>query len=587
MQIDITQFHQVFFDEVAEHLGVIERVLLSLDPAQPQREHLDEIFRAVHSIKGASATFGFPDLARVSHVLESLLGSVREGRLALRRELVDAVLQANDLFKVLLADARQYRPSDPTAIEAVCVTLTQLATDSQSPAVPQQVDEPYGFFDDPAPAPAPAPEPAPVVQGGEPVRPVPPPATPAQSALPPIEASSIRVGVERVDHMVNLVGELVITQSMLTEAGAGLDPAVHHRLHRALEQLQRNTRDLQELVMTIRMLPVSFVFNRIPRLVRDLAARLEKQVTLEMLGEHTELDRSVIERIGDPLIHIVRNSIDHGIEPPAVRMAQGKDPSGTVRLIARQQGGSIAIEVTDDGAGLQRDRILAKAREQGLQVADDLSDDEVWQLIFLPGFTTAAEVTDVSGRGVGMDVVRRNIQEIGGHVEVVSQPGLGARFTIRLPLTLAILDGMVVAVDGNAYIVPLSAILESIQPAPGQLFTVAGALQVVAVRGEYVPVIPLGQALGGPPGPNGSSILVLVEVDGERAALGVDNLVGDQQVVVKSLETNYRKVNGLSGATIMGDGRVALIVDVVQVVRQARREARRNGKSYGSDRVEA
>jgi two-component system chemotaxis sensor kinase CheA len=383
--------------------------------------------------------------------------------------------------------------------------------------------------------------------------------------------TSIRVSVEKVDQMINLVGELVITQSMLAEAASHLDPVLHERLVNGLVQLERNTRELQESVMSVRMMPINFVFSRFPRLVRDLAVKLDKKVQLKMIGEGTELDKGLIEKISDPLTHLVRNSLDHGIELPDERIAKGKNPQGTITLRAAHQGGNIVIEVIDDGAGLNRDRILAKAREKGLSVADSMSDADVWQMIFAPGFSTAAVVTDVSGRGVGMDVVKKNIESIGGRVEIASRHGLGSTITIRLPLTLAILDGLSIAVGEQIYIVPLSFISESLQPAACDIKGVSGQGQVVQVRGEYLPLIALHQVFGITPRITdpAQGILVLLEAEGRKVALFVDDLVGQHQVVIKSLETNYRKVPGVSGATIMGDGRVAMIMDVGALLKMA------------------
>ena len=387
----------------------------------------------------------------------------------------------------------------------------------------------------------------------------------------PAAETSIRVSVEKVDQMINLVGELVITQSMLAEAASHLDAALHERLINGLVQLERNTRELQESVMSVRMMPINFVFSRFPRLVRDLAGKLDKMVQLRLVGEGTELDKGLIEKISDPLTHLVRNSLDHGIEMPDERIAKGKDAMGNITLRAAHQGGNIVIEVTDDGAGLNREKILSKAREKGLPVTDAMSDAEVWQLIFAPGFSTAAVITDVSGRGVGMDVVKKNIEGIGGRVEIASRHGQGSTITIRLPLTLAILDGLSVAVGEEIYIVPLSFISESLQPATDAIKEISGQGKVVHVRGEYVPVIALHQVFNIAPRMRdpADGILVLLEAEGKKIALFVDNLVSQHQVVIKSLETNYRKVPGVSGATIMGDGRVAMIIDVAALVKLA------------------
>ncbi len=383
------------------------------------------------------------------------------------------------------------------------------------------------------------------------------------------ETSSIRVSIEKVDQLINLVGELVITQAMLAETISKLDPVLHESLFHGSDQLERNTRDLQESVMSIRMLPISFMFSRFPRVVRDLASKLNKQVELVTAGENTELDKGLIEKIADPLTHLVRNSLDHGIESPDIRLAAGKPAQGTIRLSASHQGGNILIEVSDDGAGLNRERILSKAKERGLDVADSMTDIDVWQLIFAPGFSTAEVITDVSGRGVGMDVVKRNISEMGGVVGIDSYAGQGTKITIRLPLTLAILDGMSVSLGDNLYVIPLNLIVETLQPKPEDLKTVAGEGAVVQVRGEYLPIIALHTLLNMPTQITNpcEGVLVLIEAQGRKAALFVDALVGQQQVVIKSLETNFRRILGISGATIMGDGTVALIIDVPTVIR--------------------
>jgi len=382
--------------------------------------------------------------------------------------------------------------------------------------------------------------------------------------------SSIRVSVDKVDALINLVGELVITQAMLKQVSGGLDPAHAEQLLAGLDLLERNTRDLQEAVIGVRMLPVDAVFRRFPRLVRDLSSRLGKQVRLRTIGEGTELDKGLIEKIADPLVHLVRNSIDHGLEMPDVRRDSGKDETGTITLAASHQGGHIVIEVSDDGRGLNRDKILAKALERGLSVPDNPTDAQVWDLIFQPGFSTADAVTDLSGRGVGMDVVRRNIQALGGEVQLESRTGAGTRVLIRLPLTLAILDGMTVSVAGETLILPLAYVLEALQPQPDDIRTMAGEGRVLRVRGEYLPILSLGQYYGYPDNPQAEPLVVVVEGDGQKIALEVDELIGQQQVVVKNIENNYRRISGVSGATILGDGRVALIVDIGGLVRSLR-----------------
>ncbi|ATZ11835.1 chemotaxis protein CheA [Erwinia amylovora] len=378
------------------------------------------------------------------------------------------------------------------------------------------------------------------------------------------ESSSIRVAVEKVDQLINLVGELVITQSMLAQRSSALDPVHHGDLLNSMGQLERNARDLQESVMSIRMMPMEYVFSRFPRLVRDLASKLGKEVELTLLGSSTELDKSLIERIIDPLTHLVRNSLDHGIESPDKRIAAGKHATGNLTLSAEHQGGNICIEVTDDGAGLNRERILAKALSSGLPVSDAMSDEDVGMLIFAPGFSTAEQVTDVSGRGVGMDVVKRNIQEMGGHVEISSKQGKGATIRILLPLTLAILDGMSVRVANEVFILPLNAVMESLQPQADDLKALAGAERVLEVRGEYLPLVELWKVFDVQDAKTEATqgIVVILQSAGKRYALLVDQLIGQHQVVVKNLESNYRKVPGISAATILGDGSVALIVDV-------------------------
>ncbi|HQC29200.1 MAG TPA: chemotaxis protein CheW [Methylotenera sp.] len=382
------------------------------------------------------------------------------------------------------------------------------------------------------------------------------------------ETSSIRVGVEKVDQLINLVGELVITQAMIEQRISALDPVQHESLINSVGQLTRNTRDLQESVMSIRMMPMDFVFSRFPRMVRDLASKLGKKVEFVTVGAATELDKGLIERIVDPLTHLVRNSVDHGIETPEKRRAAGKSETGTLTLSASHKGGSIVIEVTDDGAGLNRDKLLAKAAKNGLSVSENMTDSEVFNLIFAPGFSTAEVVTDVSGRGVGMDVVKRNITAMNGAVEIRSALGYGTTISIALPLTLAILDGMSVSLGHSVYVIPLNLIVETLQPRAEDIKTVTGEGRMVHVRGEYLPIIALHSLFNHHTEITDPTqgVLVLIEADGKKSALFVDRLVGQQQVVIKSLETNYRKVQGVSGATIMGDGSVALILDVPAII---------------------
>lgn len=695
--IDLAQFHQVFFEEAAEHLADLERLLVNLDVGAPAAEDLNAIFRAAHSIKGGSGTFGFHEMATVTHELESLLDRVRKGELALRPDMVDVLLAAADLLRAELAHYRGEAGAPDVDVDTVCARirgcasgyaaasardacpspsasaalreltlrfelpsdarprfealraeLSMLGTLQAAAAGPagtlqtwhlttaagdaairdcfalivdparvdiasaamsrdvgdaSPVDSDFGFFDDAPGAPTPTcpqddaqqgygfflpltmgPEsqPAPVAAIGpsEPDANVVPIASVAPAPLAqlsvsrtaPAAESSIRVGVDKVDEMINLVGELVITQAMLAQTAANMDPVANERLLWGLAQLERNTRDLQEAVMSVRMMPVAVVFNRFPRLVRDLAAKLGKEVELRTEGEGTELDKGLVEKIADPLTHLVRNSLDHGIESAEQRMALGKPAKGTILLKASHRGGSIVIEVSDDGAGLDRDKILAKASTRGMTVSDAMSDPEVWALIFEAGLSTAEVVTDVSGRGVGMDVVRRNIRELGGRVDIESAKGLGTRIAVRLPLTLAILDGMSVGVCGETFIVPLNHVIESLQVSEREVHSVSGAGRVISVRGEYVPLIDLRHVFGlaNAACRAAAGVMVILESDGAATALLVDELLGQHQVVIKSLESNYRKVSGISGATIMGDGRVAMILDVPALVKMSR-----------------
>ena len=460
----------------------------------------------------------------------------------------------------------------PAAVAAQAPAAEEHAHDPDaalaSAAIPP-ADEAYGFFNG-APG-------MPQADGALAIQPAgavakPAAKTAAQTQQAQMESTSIRVSVSKVDQLINLVGELVITQAMLAQNSHGLDASAYQQLLAGLADLDRNTRDLQESVMSIRMIPMSTVFSRFPRMLRDLAGKLGKKIDLITLGEATELDKGLVEKITDPLTHLVRNSVDHGIEMPEDRLAAGKSEHGTLTLAASHQGGSIVIEVRDDGRGMNRERILQKARERGMDVSDNMPDQDVWQLIFAPGFSTAEVVTDVSGRGVGMDVVKRNIAALGGTVDIDSDFGRGMKVSVRLPLTLAIMDGMSVRVGDEVYILPLSAVVESFQVQDDAVSTVAQGAQLVKVRDEFMPVIELERLFQVPPSTDngGSGIMVVVESEGSRAALLVSELLGQHQVVVKNLESNYRKVANVSGATILGDGKVALILDIGALVRRTR-----------------
>ncbi len=615
MSIDMKQFHSVFFEESQEHLDEMEHVLLELDTETPDQEQLNCIFRAAHSIKGGSGIFGFDALASVTHIMESLLDNVRQGKMAISNSMVDLFLNSIDVLKSILDSYRSNSEIDWASAEKICKRL-EAVTDKVDTKVEEKkqgfgffedeatvtvedgygffsdpvvkvVSESFGFFDDektditelePAAKAVPA-TPATPVTSATAATSVPASVNsedlnkPKANALTPklktadapsAEASSIRVDVTKVDQLINLVGEIVITQSMLNLIGKSIEGSLGEKFQSIASELERNTREIQEAVMSIRMLPVSFVFNRFPRVVRDLSAKLGKSIDLIIEGGDTELDKGLTEKLVDPLTHLVRNSIDHGIESSEVRAQRGKNTTGTVVLKATQQGGSIVISISDDGGGLNRERIIAKAHEKNISIGDNPTDAEVWQLIFAPGFSTAAEITDVSGRGVGLDVVRRNVASLGGRIDIESSAGKGSVFTIRLPLTLAIVDGMCVSVGEQIFIIPLVSIIESMQPARADIKTLAGDDQLLLVRDQYWPILPLYKAMQIEPKfdePH-KGIAVLIETNKHRFALFVDSLVGQQQVVIKSLEQHYKRVQGVAGATIMGDGSVALILDV-------------------------
>ncbi|MCO5105104.1 MAG: chemotaxis protein CheW [Burkholderiaceae bacterium] len=694
---DLSQFYQIFFEEAGENLDQMEQILLDLDLGSAQDEELNGIFRCAHSIKGGAATFGFADVAELTHHMESLLDKLRRHEITPVPQMVDVLLESADASRVLLArhqagshdegpstsslvsriselasgvtpsapglpastSSPSAEPAPPPAVgtevqpvaagptgqrqllvrigpleradsadaikelfrdipglgtiadqavedpgmrafrvetsasnddlldlfafhvakERVAITTLPAAADGPGIArEPVDGDATYGFFQNAPglPGQAPGVGPSPAAQGAEKADAakalLPKSADARAGAQPQMESATIRVAVSKVDQLINLVGELVITQAMLAQNSQDLDAAVYQQLLAGLADLDRNTRDLQESVMSIRMIPMSIVFSRFPRMLRDLANKLGKKVDLVTLGEATELDKGLVEKITDPLTHLVRNSGDHGIEMPAERLAKGKPEHGTITLSASHQGGSIVIEVKDDGRGLSREKILRKAHERGIEISEHATDAEVWQLIFAPGFSTADVVTDVSGRGVGLDVVKRNIAALNGTVEVDSSEGYGMRVSVRLPLTLAIMDGMSVGVEDEVYILPLSSVVESFQVKDEEVSTVAQGSRLVKVREEYMPVIAMEKIFQVPR--NGSdrssTIMVVVEADGSRVALLVDELLGQHQVVVKNLESNYRKVPNVSGATILGDGRVALILDTASLVRRAR-----------------
>jgi two-component system, chemotaxis family, sensor kinase CheA len=596
---------QIFFEEADELLHDFEDGLLRLEQAPDDAEVVAALFRAAHTIKGSSAMMGFHAIAEFTHLLEDLLDQVRKEIRPVTPDVVNALLASRDVVGALVDSARQgtaLSPDDESRVTRTRETLSTLLAMTES-SVPEAASS-DAVFDATPPAPEeetpPAPlTPAAVADGSEetPVSRIEAEPRPASEASPaeipsaPVrtsapepaqpraahgESASFRVAVEKVDRLINLVGELVITQSMLAQTAADFSTDKLPRLQEAVALMDRHARELHERMMAVRMMPIRTLFGRFPRLVRDLAMALGKQVTFEMSGEDTELDRTMLEKIGDPLTHLVRNSVDHGVEVPERRRAEGKPETAHVSLSAYQQGGSIYIEVADDGRGLDRERIVARGIEAGLLTADETpTDQEIFGLIFRPGFSTAEVVTEVSGRGVGLDVVRRNIEGLGGSITIRSERGRGATFRIKLPLTLAILDGQSLGIGQETFIVPLVSIVESIRPRREALRSMVGAGEVITLRDEVLPVIRLHQVLGVPSTISDPTegLMVIVEHEGRKVALLADELGGQQQVVIKSLEANFKKVDGIAGATILGDGHVALILDIPGLVALARGEA--------------
>ncbi len=663
MSIDLSQFFEVFFEESFEGLDVMETELLNLVPGEEDLETINTIFRAAHSIKGGSATFGFNSIANFTHVLETLLDQIREGQRNISSEHINLLLKSVDCLRALLHSLKVQEEPDlsqadslreqferllgmpeseavvaEASVEQVIINTYQidfkphfhlfktgneplfmiselaelgelevqaftdvipdikdlttdecflywrffLNTDRDDQAIREifewveddadiKIELCGGLFNDGKAAEA-AVVNEPVIETPKAV--IEPktnkPKAPTSAKAAP-ESTSIRVGIDKVDSLINMVGELVITQAMLNQLSEQeMTPTTVTSLQEGLAQLAHNTRDLQENVMRIRMLPINFVFSRFPRLVRDIAQKLNKEVELKLIGEQTELDKTVMEKISDPMVHLVRNSLDHGIETVEKRIAAGKDPVGKVTLNAFHQGGNIVIEIMDDGQGLNTQKIKEKAITNELIAGDsELTDDEINELIFMPGFSTADEVSDLSGRGVGMDVVKRNIQSLNGSVEVTSAAGIGSTFTIRLPLTLAILDGQLVKVAKHTYIIPLISIVESLQIDIAKVSRVGKDLDVLRLRDEYIPILRLYDIFNHQNAIESldKTLLVVVENDNQKVGLLVDDLLSQQQVVIKSLEANYHKVDGVSGATILGDGRVSLILDISGLIK--------------------
>jgi two-component system chemotaxis sensor kinase CheA len=683
MSIDLSQFIPTFLEECFEGIELMEASLLNLE--QGDEETINSIFRAAHSIKGGAGTFGFNHVTEFTHLVETLLDEMRDGRRGVAHKDVEILLDSVDCMRLLIEAIRDDCSYDDSK---VIVTSQLLTATLNNNSVDENIVE-YTTKDNESPSDAIAdddltrwsisfiPEHHLVQTGNDPLlllnalaelgkvsvtancnsipslvdfdatelyiswqinlitsakkediaeifewveddcqlvisneesidkkpseinadianetdeltaeKPTiktkakvkPNVTNDSNLQKPKAESGSIRVGVDKVDSLINLVGELVITQSMLSELGNDFELSKVARLNSGLEQLLQNTKELQESVMRIRMLPISFAFNRFPRLIHDLSKKMGKEIELLISGEQTELDKSVMEQISDPLVHLVRNAVDHGIEATDVRIAKGKPEKGTVSLDAYHQGGSIVIEIKDDGGGIDSNVILAKAIENGLvDESISLSESQVYDLLFEPGFSTAKTLSDISGRGVGMDVVKRNIQSLGGRIQIESTLGVGSTFKVFLPLTLAILDGQLVKVGREVYIIPLITIVESLQTQEALINRTSGDMVLYRLREDNVPVIPIYKLFNIPAQNKAikNSLLVVVEADGQKVGLMVDDLLAQQQVVVKSLNENYQQVEGVSGATILGDGSVAMILDVPSMINMALKLAKK------------
>ena len=683
MSIDLSQFIPTFLEECFEGIELMEASLLNLE--QGDEETINSIFRAAHSIKGGAGTFGFNHVTEFTHLVETLLDEMRDGRRNIAHKDIEILLDSVDCMRLLIEAIRDdcsYDDSkvivtsqlltatlnnnsidenivedttkdnentsnaiaddnlthwsisfipehhlvqtgnDPLLLLNALAELGKVSVTANCNSIPSLVDldatelyiswqitlitaakkediaEIFEWVEDDCQL---------VISNEESIDKKPTeinvdianeadeltaekPTIKAKTKVKPnvtndsnlqkpkAESGSIRVGVDKVDSLINLVGELVITQSMLSELGNDFELSKVARLNSGLEQLLQNTKELQESVMRIRMLPISFAFNRFPRLIHDLSKKMGKEIELLISGEQTELDKSVMEQISDPLVHLVRNAVDHGIEATDVRIAKGKPEKGTVSLDAYHQGGSIVIEIKDDGGGIDSNVILAKAIENGLvDESTSLSESQVYDLLFEPGFSTAKTLSDISGRGVGMDVVKRNIQSLGGRIQIESTLGVGSTFKVFLPLTLAILDGQLVKVGREVYIIPLITIVESLQTQEALINRTSGDMVLYRLREDNVPVIPIYKLFNIPAQNKAikNSLLVVVEADGQKVGLMVDDLLAQQQVVVKSLNENYQQVEGVSGATILGDGSVAMILDVPSMINMALKLAKK------------
>jgi two-component system chemotaxis sensor kinase CheA len=559
MNIDLEEFHAAFFEEVSEHLTGLEDGLLQLESRPEDAELIHGIFRAAHSIKGTGGALGFTEVAGFTHHVETVLDQMRQRQLSTTSERIELLLKATDALSCLIDSAKDGSAALENLDEIVEFLRLQIDPNAQPLPPAKSVDDESDalilFEDEPT----------------TPSTPTPGNVSEASKGKAANHNESIRVSVAKVEELINLVGELVIANSMVQQAYAS-DDGDKQSLQEAIAAMNLTTQQLQEQVMAVRMMPIANVFRRFPRIVRDLASTLGKNVILETSGEETELDKQVIEEVSDPLTHLIRNAVDHGLETPAQRLAAGKPAEGRIHLRAYHEGGNVVIEIADDGAGINARRVRQKAIDRGLIAADAvMTDEEANQLIMLPGFSTAEKITDVSGRGVGMDVVKRNVEALNGSISISSTQGEGSTFRIRLPLTMAILDGLAMRLGNDVYVLPLLSVVESLRPEPKHIVHIAERGELVMVRGEPLPLINTHRLFNVTSEPTNpcDGLVVIVEHQGRKYGIVVDELIGQLQVVMKSLEANYERVDGVSGATILGDGRIAMIVDIAGLVRLA------------------
>jgi two-component system chemotaxis sensor kinase CheA len=561
-----------FLVEAREHLTNIESRLLEIDQGNATGETLHSAFRSFHTLKGLAGFLEFDVLQEVSHEVETVLDRARNGDLEISHDIVDVILEASDYIAIWLnhisagAEGRSSEepPSPAELIGKVRAIVSTTAVD------------PGG-----APAPVPASSPSPQEAAAAPLAPVDGPvqkaSQPGSAQAPDAtrreESSVVKVATSKLEYLVDMVGELVIAESMLHH-NPDLTGVKTPRVQRDLAHLGRVTAEVQKTAMAMRMVPVGQLFRRMVRLVRDLARKSGKKAELELFGEDVELDRRLVEELSDPLVHMIRNSMDHGLENPEDRIAAGKPETGVIRLSARHQAGEIHIEIADDGRGLDRERILAKALEKGfVSAGEQPTDNEIYGMIFRPGFSTAEKVTEVSGRGVGMDVVWKHLEHLRGRVEIRSVPGQGARFLLRLPLTLAIIDGLVVLCGEERYVVPIFSVREMFRPTAESIFTVQGRGEMVLVREQLLPLVRLKERLDLRSGVDDpcQGLIIVGESEARQFCLLVDALAGKQEVVIKSLGPQFAHIRGLAGGAILGDGRVGLILDVSALVGGGRR----------------